>query len=37
MFPFNCWNTVKTIKLQRKIEIDLIVIVAKAEKNDCMI
>ena len=34
--PLNCWKLLKTITLQRKDEICLIVNVAKAEKSDCM-
>lgn len=32
----NCWNTLKTIKLQRKDEIYLSVNVMKIEKINCM-
>ena len=34
--PFNCWKPLKTIKPQRKNEICLSAMVAKAEKINCM-
>ena len=35
-YAFNCWKILKTIKPQRKIEINLNVMVTKVEKINCM-
>ena len=35
-YTFNCWKVLKTIKPQRKDEINLIVKVTKVEKINCM-
>ena len=36
IYAFNCWKTLKTIKPQRNVEIDISVKVVKTEKIICM-